>query len=196
MRIVICWGGVSGYMAACWRELASRAGVDLLVFNFRRQLDTAFNDEQVMAGIPHRMLPIDHPDAAGAIRQMILDHRADVVSLSGWVAPAYLDVAHDPALANIPLVMVMDTPLRRTWRQRLARLKVGRYVDRMSRVIVPGERAWQYARFLDVPEHKAPASRITQSALASGKSTLPHPAQTIAEPAPSFQGATPRLGSH
>ena len=154
MRMVICWGGVSGYMAACWRELASRAGIEPLVFNFQRQTDTAFNDEQIMTGIPHKMLPIDHADPAGAIRQIILDHRADVVSVAGWAYPAYLHLARDPARAAIPFVMVMDTPLRRTWRQRLARFKLGWYLARMSRVMVPGERAWQYAKFLNLPESK------------------------------------------
>jgi glycosyltransferase involved in cell wall biosynthesis len=50
--------------------------------------------------------------------------------------------------------MSMDTPLRRTWRQRLARLKIGRILNRLDRVLVAGERAWQYARYLHVPEHK------------------------------------------
>jgi len=157
MRVAICWGGVSGYMAACWRALAARQGIDLLVFNFQRQIDTAFNDEQVMAGVPHATLPIDQADSAAgatALRKIILDHKADVVSLSGWIHPAYVEVARDPALAKIPFVMVMDTPLRRTWRQKLARLKIGSYLDRMSRVIVPGERAWQLAKYLGVPEEK------------------------------------------
>jgi glycosyltransferase involved in cell wall biosynthesis len=50
--------------------------------------------------------------------------------------------------------MVMDTPLQRSWRRRLARVRLRPYLARMSRVVVPGERAWQYARYLGVPEAK------------------------------------------
>ncbi|MEA2711724.1 MAG: hypothetical protein QOF78_4325 [Phycisphaerales bacterium] len=153
MKVAICWGGVSGYMAACWRTLAARPGIDLLVFNFQSQSNTAFN-EQMMAGLNTRTLPLDHSDPASAIKQIIRDHNAQVVSLSGWLYPSYIQLARDPELAKLPFVMVMDTPLRYTWRQRLARLKIGGYLDRMSRVIVPGERAWQYAKLLGVPESK------------------------------------------
>jgi glycosyltransferase involved in cell wall biosynthesis len=153
MKVVICWGGVSGYMAACWRELAARPGVDLLVFNFSSQNNSAF-DADVMAGINHHALPPDAPDAAAAIKQLIRNHQAEVVSLSGWLYPSYRQLAADPELRDIPMVMVMDTPLLRNWRQRVGRLKLRGHINRMSRVIVPGERAWQYARFLGVPERQ------------------------------------------
>ena len=50
--------------------------------------------------------------------------------------------------------MTMDTPWRNQWRQKIARLRIGSYLDRMSAVVVAGERAWQYARQLRVPEQK------------------------------------------
>src|SRR5256885_167469 len=106
----------SSRISACWRELAARAGIDLLVFNFASQYDTAFS-EQLLSGLNHRLLPADAPDAAAAIRKIILEHQADVVSLSGWVFRSYLQLAADPALKHIHFVMAMDTPLVRSCRQ-------------------------------------------------------------------------------
>jgi glycosyltransferase involved in cell wall biosynthesis len=65
-----------------------------------------------------------------------------------------VQLAYDPALAKARFAMGMDTPWRGGWRQRMARFKLGGYLSRMHRVIVAGERAWQYARKLGVPEAK------------------------------------------
>ncbi len=34
MRLVICWAGISGYLAACWRAMAARRGITLKVITF------------------------------------------------------------------------------------------------------------------------------------------------------------------
>ena len=149
MRVAICWGGVSGYMAACWRELASRPGIDLLVLNQAgQQHNTAFAEE-VTRGFNHRFL--SEPTAA-AYAAAIREHRAEVVSLSGWLHPAFLEVAADPQFSAVPFLIGIDTPLQRTWRQRLGRVRLRTYLRRMSRIVVPGERAWQYARYLGFAE--------------------------------------------
>ena len=149
MRVAMCWGGVSGYMAACWRELGGRAGVDLLVLNAAgRQVHTAFA-EDVTRGVNHRFLPA--PTAA-AYAAALREHRPEVVTVSGWLSPAFRDLAAAAQFRAIPFVVGMDTPLRRTWRQHAARLHLRQYLRRMSRVVVAGERAWQYARYLGFAE--------------------------------------------
>jgi len=60
----------------------------------------------------------------------------------------------DARLAGVKMVLAMDTPWRRTLRQRIARLKIGPMIDRMDAVMVPGERAWQYANNLQVPPNR------------------------------------------
>ena len=153
MKVAICWGGFSGYMAACWRELASRPGIDLLVFNFGKQIGYSF-DQSLLQGLNVRFLPNDHPDPASELRKMILEHGAEVVSLSGWMFKSYVQLAADPQLRHIPMITVNDTPLLRTWRQRLARYRYQSYLKRMSRVVVPGERGFQLAKYYGVPESK------------------------------------------
>ena len=153
MKVVLFWGAVSGYMAACWRELSRRPDIDLLVVTHAKQSDSAF-DAGVTSGINHRTLDLTAPDAANTIKQIVRDHDAQVVNVPGWAHRAFFEVARDESLRGVRFMMSMDTPLLRTWRQRLARFKLWSYLSRMDRVMVAGERAFQLARYLNVPEHK------------------------------------------
>jgi glycosyltransferase involved in cell wall biosynthesis len=155
-RLTICWPEVSGYMASCWRALAATGRMDLTVLAFKSGgpgSGAAFHDS-VMHGLNCQLL-----DAAAArdrvlIRRMVLATRPQVLCLPGWSLPAYRALAFDRDLSGVKLIMTMDTPWEGRFRQRLARLKIGRYLDRMDRVIVAGERAWQYTRHLKIPESK------------------------------------------
>ena len=67
MRIVFCWLEISGYMAACWRALAAREGVDLQVIAFAPNTEgkAPFSPE-VLAGVDHHLL--DRQERADADR--------------------------------------------------------------------------------------------------------------------------------
>src|SRR5687768_16386613 len=52
------------------------------------------------------------------------------------------------------MVMAMDSPWRGTITQRLARLRLGKTIDRCDAVVTAGERSTSYARRLAVPEEK------------------------------------------
>ncbi|MGB7160679.1 MAG: glycosyltransferase family 4 protein [Tepidisphaeraceae bacterium] len=155
MRVVICWTQISGYMAACWRALAAREGIELLVVAFRTRGsgNVRFGDE-VMAGVPCQLLGESDAANAAHVKSLVLGHRPDVVVIAGWMHPPYVALASEPQLAGARFVMGMDTPWRGSLRQRFARLKIGRYLDRMDKVVVAGERSWQFARMLKVPERK------------------------------------------
>ena len=154
MRVTICWAHVNGYMAACWRALANRPGVVLSIIAFRSGAPTtnaAFSDS-VVAGLDCRLLDSDERHDATLVATLVRERRPDLLVLCGWFHPPYVRLVNLPDLRDKKFVMGMDTPLRYTWRQRLARLKLGRYLARMHRVIVPGERSWHYARYLGVEE--------------------------------------------
>jgi glycosyltransferase involved in cell wall biosynthesis len=154
VRVTFCWPEISGYMAACWRSLAGRAGVDVRIIGFRSGVAgmiAAFADETV-AGLDCRLLSPAERDDATLIESLVAEQSPDVVVLPGWLHAPYAALASSPRLVGARFVMIMDTPWRGTMRQRLARLRVGRYVARMDRVVVPGERAWQFARRLGAPE--------------------------------------------
>jgi glycosyltransferase involved in cell wall biosynthesis len=48
----------------------------------------------------------------------------------------------------------MDSPWNATFRQRLARLKIGRFIDRLDAIFVPGERAAIFASRLRMPQSR------------------------------------------
>jgi len=157
MKALICWSHISGYMAACWRALAS-AGVDVSVLAFRTDVagsgtQAAFKDD-VVAGLDVRLLSPDEQQNAGLVLSHAVEKKTDVIVVPGWFHPPYRALVNATELAGVKFIMTMDTPWRNQWRQKIARLKIGSFVDRMSAVVVAGERAWQYARQLGVPEQK------------------------------------------
>jgi glycosyltransferase involved in cell wall biosynthesis len=153
MKVVICWPQISGYMAACWRALARCEGVSLFVLAFSAERDAAFS-QATMAGLNCELLdPVRRHDSA-YVRERVAAQSPDVIVIPGWLHAPYSALAMDPALASVKFVMGIDTPFSGSWRQRLARLKIGRLIDRMDLVVVAGERAFQLARYLKVPEGK------------------------------------------
>jgi glycosyltransferase involved in cell wall biosynthesis len=153
MKIVICWPQISGYMAACWRALARCEGVSLFVLAFSAERDAAFS-HATMAGLSCELLdPIKRHDSA-YVHLRVAAQSPDVIVIPGWLHAPYSALAMDPAFASVSFVMGIDTPFSGSLRQRVARLKIGRLIDRMDLVVVAGERAFQLARYLKVPEGK------------------------------------------
>ncbi len=155
MRLVICWSDISGYMAACWRELASLPDVELLVLAYGRSAgdtNAPFDQDQVMRGIKWCPL-LEHerfdPEHVG---ELVEEFRPDAVAICGWFNPAYVALRKRPALQNCRFALGVDTPWRGDWRQRLAPFRVGGYVRSFDAVVVAGERTFQYMRYLGVPE--------------------------------------------
>lgn len=156
MRIVFCWSDISGYMAACWRALAACRDVEVSVLAFQigaGEKNIAF-DDQILRGLKYQLLSREDARERERVARHVVESKPDVVVISGWFNPAYRALRANPALAGAKFVLAMDTPWRGTLRQQLGRLSVGPSVRRMDHVVVAGERAWQYARRLGVPEAK------------------------------------------
>lgn len=155
MKIVFCWPTISGYMAACWRELAGRPGVQPFVIGMERARGKYSNFQpSIMEGIPHYLLDPSERSSYRRVRELVTAQAPDVLFLSGWQHKPYVPLAFDPALHGVRRLMLIDTPLDGGLRKRLGRLALRPYLTRMEGVFVPGERSWQYARWLGVPERR------------------------------------------
>lgn len=155
MKVVICWIGVSGYLAACWRALAARPGIDLrlVLFPTVGNANAPFRAD-LAEGLPADLLEEKHTADVERVVSLVAAHSPQIVVIPGWVVPSFKALATHPKLRGAKFILTMDTPRRDNWRQKFARLKLGRFLDRMDRIIVPGERSWQYARQLQFPESK------------------------------------------
>src|SRR5262249_12255999 len=48
----------------------------------------------------------------------------------------------------------MDSPWRGTWRQRLGKFRLASLVRRLDLIVTSGERSWEYARRIGVPDSR------------------------------------------
>ena len=149
LKVVFCWSDISGYMAACWRALHNSAEVDVFVIAFQALTETAFGD-RLMQDIPCRLLDLPARQDARSIEQLVVSERPDVVVVCGWLHQPYCKLASATGLQNTAFVMGMDTPWKDTWRQRLAPVVLRSFLQRIDRVVVTGERSWQYAKRLGI----------------------------------------------
>jgi glycosyltransferase involved in cell wall biosynthesis len=151
MKIVLCWQGISGYLAACWKALAATPGVQLSILSapsFRNF------DVSLIAGLDAHVMTEEQNCDPGFIKKWVQQRNPDVIVISGWTQPIWNQLPFLPEFASKPFVLAFDTPYRGTLRQQLAPLKLRTLRRRMNAALVPGERAWQYARRLGFNENQ------------------------------------------
>lgn len=149
-KIVFCWSDISGYMAASWRALHQFPDIEVFVVAFQARTQTAFADE-LMSGIPSRLLSLEERENEALIETIVKQAQPDVIVLCGWFHPPYRKLASATAFKNCAFFMGMDTPWWGTWKQKLAPLLLRKFLKKIDRVVVTGERSWQYAYRLGIP---------------------------------------------
>jgi glycosyltransferase involved in cell wall biosynthesis len=155
VTIVFFWTGVSATMAACWRELAARPGVRLVVFlELARRPDTAYADAEVLAGIDCRLRYADEPLDAAALDRELAALKPDAAVVLGWRSRMCRTAAEGAALADVPKFFAFDMPFAWSLRKVLAPFVLRRYLRRFVGAIVPGERSAVYARHLGFAESR------------------------------------------
>ena len=148
MKITFCWSAISGYMAACWRELASRAGVRLHVIA-HRPTGSDFS-ASLMEGVSHRFLDEGEAADVARVEELVAETHPDVVAMTGWWLKPYRSLLLATRLGHAKFIMGIDSPWR-TELQYLSRLRYWRYLNRVDQFFVTGERSWQYMKKLGVP---------------------------------------------
>jgi len=152
MKIVFCWSAISGYMAACWKELAGRTGIDLHVIAHESD-DSAGFERSLLSGVSHQFLNEADRGNAATVERLVCQQRPDVVVTTGWWLPAYRTLVHSTRLTDTKFIMGVDSPWRHE-AQFLTRLRYGQSLRRFHHFFVTGERSWQYVIRLGIPPER------------------------------------------
>lgn len=143
MKILFVWPGLTGYMGDCWRALAKRAQVKVLV-------DGTGLGKNFTADV---MSDIDWTRTSeNDVIRLVRAFAPDVLMVVGWRRPLPRKVAFALELADIPKFLVMDMPWRWSLRCFAARFVLRRYLRRFRGVFVHGESSARYARWLGFPD--------------------------------------------
>jgi len=152
IRVVFCWAEVSGYMAACWRALGARPGIDLHVVHLESLTGqgTPFAIDRIMSGIPRTCFRISDAGIDGFLRRAVSSHRPDVVVLCGWIYWPYTRLTAVSELSSARFILGMDSPWTGALRQRLGTFRLRHIVPRLDLVVTASERSAEYARRIGV----------------------------------------------
>lgn len=154
-KVVFCYPIVNGYIAACWRELASDPRIDLSIISFASQkTDSVGFHTSIMCGLDHHLLEPKSKRDPKKVARLVEELNPDMLFVSGWAYPAFRKLYLDSALAKVPIAMLMDNQFRGDLRQMAGRYLLHRVLRRINCLFVTGERSHQLARYWAVPEEK------------------------------------------
>lgn len=155
MKIAIVYTGITSYMTDCWRELASRQGVELRVwiedikpYRFKGDRNKALRNLWCHWDYSENLTDIE----LCQVEQEVLAFAPDVIFVCGWACELPSSIARSKKLSNIPMVLEMDMPWE--WRPRkfAARYLLWHRLRRFAAVFVPGKSSARYARWLGFPK--------------------------------------------
>ncbi len=146
IRVTICWPGLSGYMAACWRELAKREDLEITLFVSWWKMKW---DESIIEGLPnfHRLDKSDFSDFKGLVK-MVKASKPDVVVVAGWSLGGFRRLIGHHEFDSCRFIFAMDTPWVGGLKQMIAPLFLRRLLRKCELVVVAGERTWQNAKYI------------------------------------------------
>jgi len=156
MKILFCWSDVSGYMAACWRYLSklNKYDIHIIISEKSSSNNIEFSINETLSGLSYTLLNENEIRNYSIIKSLAYQINPDVFFISGWNNIAYRKLVKDNIFRNKYFIMALDNPLKYNFKQKIGRIILRPYLEKISHVIVAGERAWQYAKFLGFKEEQ------------------------------------------
>lgn len=156
LRVLIFWSRISGYMAACWKQLAALEDVELAIaaWSVSAARDNAAFDEGIVDGLNCRL---DSPGSVpfDELLSMSREFGPDAVVVPGWIHPNHRKLAIElKKQFGCPVVMGMDTPWFGSAKQRLSQVIRRGQLGHVDHVITAGGRASTYAQKLGFRKHQ------------------------------------------
>jgi glycosyltransferase involved in cell wall biosynthesis len=147
IRVAILWSGLSGYVNACFRELANHPQLDALFLCHYPTDPQAPFDESAYEWVDQRAL-YDDLMAAGSLTATVAAFAPDVVLVTSWHVKGYR-AALKALEGKAVRVVCMDNPWVGTLRQYLGVAVSRWYIHPLyERAFVPGDRQAEFARRL------------------------------------------------
>jgi glycosyltransferase involved in cell wall biosynthesis len=147
--VAFLWSNVSGYMARCWKTLARRGDYAVYVIARNTEVQSEYSPG-VMTGVQWERTEGTLGRRTEQVRALFRRLKPDIVVVGGWSDRAYLAglLYHR---ANVVRILAMDNVTREGRRQWLAKPVLHWITSHFDFVMVPGERAAQYAVAIGVP---------------------------------------------
>ncbi len=153
MKVRFCWSDLSGYMAACWKQLHRNPRFELRVLAYSNSQQTSFAPG-IMGEVDWVPLAENERSNLVVVHNEVAKFVPDIIVIAGWLNAAYMKLSRMKEFGQKRYIMAMDTPWQGTLRQYLAPHVLRSYLNRMDAVIVTGERAWLYGKNLGIPENR------------------------------------------
>ncbi|MFO7936198.1 MAG: glycosyltransferase family 4 protein [Kiritimatiellia bacterium] len=147
MNILFIWTGIPSYMLDCWRELASRPGINIKLFLEINRADEQFAEKQSQ-GLDCSFVYKGEPVNKDQVWQSIREFNPGLLVIVGWRAKISRFAATDGAFDKIPKLLAFDMIFEWRFRKLLAPLVLRPYLKRFQGAFVPGDRTAFYAKFL------------------------------------------------
>ncbi|WP_186776077.1 glycosyltransferase family 4 protein [Rubripirellula reticaptiva] len=140
-RVTFVWNEVNAYMAACWCQLQNTCELSIVSYPTKRPYDN-----NVVAAVNNHTLLAD--SSFETLRSAVLAGKPDILVICGWGKRTYRKLARERELADARLVLVIDTPWRDTWSQRLGSLLLNRFCNQFLAVVIASDRGQIYSKRL------------------------------------------------
>lgn len=144
MKVAYLWTNISGYMAACWRDLNSKQDVEVSVCAYQPSSAAPFSVD-LLDGLNSRVLDAEERKSFSAWKQFVETANADVYVICGWANPTFVSIASYIKSRGARVVVVLDTPFEGRWHQYLTRFRYRKLFANTDLFVVTGERSYQYA---------------------------------------------------
>lgn len=151
MRILSCYSNFSGHINACWRALDARDDVELRIIAFEPDKPIAPFQPELLEGLNFTLIPRFHDDNKARVRAIVDEFEPDAVFIAGMAFDYYRSLAED-RYAGARYYTGMDTQLKRTWKQRAAKLRFRKFFQNLDGAIGASERTYQLLRWYGIPE--------------------------------------------
>lgn len=146
MRVALLHTRLSGYIAACLRQLKERANAEILIYAWPNQPNAPFDVAQFAAlGVIRNRR--DYSEAQ--IKDGLDEFQPDVILTSGWADKGYVRVCRAMRQRRIPVIAGCDTQWTGSVRQHAAAMTAPLHVGRAIDVLwVTGERQAVFGKAL------------------------------------------------